>query len=527
MNCNVASIAVFLSIVCCRATNAAWPFQTGDYIPVSPSIADLDGDGDLEIVFGSWDGNCYCLDIDGNLVWATPLHDASGFPPQLHSSPTLIDLDGDILTREVVIGSAKWVGESVVGQLYCLSANGAVLDIFEMPTPVNASPLVCDLESDGVIEIVVGNVKSQFTPPAALYCLTVNHSEGQIELDERWNVSYEGGSIQLGPSAADIDSDGILEIFVSMNGTEPDQGSLFCLDAEGQVIWPFHVKGSRVYHTPAIADIDNDGFLEVLVNPFYNDTHCLDALTGSIEWVFPDPGSAFITSPAVANINDDEFLETVVGCYGADFVFSIRADGTQDWGYPIPEWMGFSSPSIADIDQDGQLEVVIGTDRQPTPYIPAHIYVFRADGSLMWAVEMPSAVYSSPSLADLDGDGFLEIAFGCYDHKFYVLDHNGNTFVPNPNTKPKDLAPWPTYRQNNQRTGFYPGPPRTPKVPGDIAPPGGNGIVDVDDLLAVINAWGECPPPGNKPCIADIAPAATPNNIVDVDDLLMVINNWS
>ena len=33
----------------------------------------------------------------------------------------------------------------------------------------------------------------------------------------------------------------------------------------------------------------------------------------------------------------------------------------------------------------------------------------------------------------------------------------------------------------------------TPSCPADIAPAGGNGTVNVDDLLAVINAWGACP----------------------------------
>jgi hypothetical protein len=49
---------------------------------------------------------------------------------------------------------------------------------------------------------------------------------------------------------------------------------------------------------------------------------------------------------------------------------------------------------------------------------------------------------------------------------------------------------------------------------GDIT---ANGCVDVDDLLAVINAWGPC-----AACAADI----TSNGQVDVDDLLVVINNW-
>jgi hypothetical protein len=63
--------------------------------------------------------------------------------------------------------------------------------------------------------------------------------------------------------------------------------------------------------------------------------------------------------------------------------------------------------------------------------------------------------------------------------------------------------------------------------PADIAPqPIGNGAVDVDDLLAVINAWGPCDP--KESCLADIAPADVPsgNGIVDVDDLLAVINAW-
>ena len=88
-------------------------------------------------------------------------------------------------------------------------------------------------------------------------------------------------------------------------------------------------------------------------------------------------------------------------------------------------------------------------------------------------------------VGDLDGDGTMEVAFGCYDHKFYVLDKDGNTFVPNPNTKPTELAPWPTYRQNNQRTGFHARPPNF--VPGDI---NHDGIVNVDDLLAVLMHWG-------------------------------------
>jgi hypothetical protein len=46
--------------------------------------------------------------------------------------------------------------------------------------------------------------------------------------------------------------------------------------------------------------------------------------------------------------------------------------------------------------------------------------------------------------------------------------------------------------------------------------------VNVQDLLWLINSWGNCPAPPS-PCAADIAP---PSGIVDVSDLLTIINSW-
>jgi hypothetical protein len=55
-------------------------------------------------------------------------------------------------------------------------------------------------------------------------------------------------------------------------------------------------------------------------------------------------------------------------------------------------------------------------------------------------------------------------------------------------------------------------------TPGDV---NGDGSVDVDDLIAVILAWGPCPAPPVA-CPADL----DDNGSVDVDDLIAVILNW-
>ena len=72
--------------------------------------------------------------------------------------------------------------------------------------------------------------------------------------------------------------------------------------------------------------------------------------------------------------------------------------------------------------------------------------------------------------------------------------------------------------------GFWAGAGRIPAplCPPDIAPSGGDGNVDVHDLLAVISDWGICTAPCPPSCDADINGDCT----VDVNDLLAVINGW-
>lgn len=62
-----------------------------------------------------------------------------------------------------------------------------------------------------------------------------------------------------------------------------------------------------------------------------------------------------------------------------------------------------------------------------------------------------------------------------------------------------------------------------PTCRADVAPVGGNGVVNVDDLLAVILTWGQTGPPRPQ---GDTAPPPNGNCTVNVDDLLTVITSW-
>jgi predicted outer membrane repeat protein len=107
------------------------------------------------------------------------------------------------------------------------------------------------------------------------------------------------------------------------------------------------------------------------------------------------------------------------------------------------------------------------------------------------------------------------------------IDHGNNAFLPNDELDvdvdgdtaeiiPLDLDLHNRLVNSVVDAGAYEFPKEPTGCPADIAPDGGNGTVDVDDLLLVINNWGNAGPEGD----------VTGNNIVDVDDLLAVINAW-
>jgi plastocyanin len=60
--------------------------------------------------------------------------------------------------------------------------------------------------------------------------------------------------------------------------------------------------------------------------------------------------------------------------------------------------------------------------------------------------------------------------------------------------------------------------------PADIAPPGGDGVVDAADLGVLLSQWGSCPV--GEECIADIDPPEG-NGVVDAADLGLMLASWS
>src|SRR5512138_3514143 len=139
------------------------------------------------------------------------------------------------------------------------------------------------------------------------------------------------------------------------------------------------------------------------------------------------------SKPAVANLdNDASPKEIIVGTKSGKLAV-FNANGTLRAGWPqtLPCEIA-SSPAIGDIDGDGFPDIAVGCGFATNLADPGGVWAFRRDGTLIWMVRPNGGgagddVYSTPAIADVDGDGQNEVVFGSFDHHVYVIRRNGTS----------------------------------------------------------------------------------------------------
>jgi outer membrane protein assembly factor BamB len=377
-----------------------WMYTTGGAIDSSPAIADVDGDGQLEVIIGSRDNRTYCLN---GLTGAQKWNYTTG-AEIYSSSPAVADVDGDG-HLEVLVGSSD-------KNVYCL--NGKTGDIkwsYTTGGRIWSSPAVADVDGDGHLEVLVGSSDKN------VYCL--NGKTGGI----KWSYTT-GKRVFSSPTVADVNGDGKLEVLVGS-----DDNQVYCLNgATGSKLWNYTTRKS-VESSPAVADVDGDGHLEVLSGSLDNRTYCLNGATGAQKWNYTTGGWVW-SSPTIVDVNDDGHLEAVVSSEDKQVYCLNGTMGTKLWNDTTGALVD-SSPAVADVDGDGHLEVLVGSYDNRTYCLSG------ATGAQKWNYTTEGNIYSSPVVADINGDGHLEVLIGSEDKNVYCLSVVGAPFIAG-------AYPWPS-----------------------------------------------------------------------------------
>jgi hypothetical protein len=129
----------------------------------NPVTADLDGDGELEILFPSYDGRLHAYWLDGTEhgTWPFEVYQPAEGYIRLPSEPVVVDLNRDG-RAEVLLADWTQKGSGAPGRLYVVSAAGEALFTVDLPAASGstwngalAAPTLANLDADPDLEVIL------------------------------------------------------------------------------------------------------------------------------------------------------------------------------------------------------------------------------------------------------------------------------------------------------------------------------------------------------------------------------------
>ena len=453
-----------------------FPYSSGsEEMNVSPTLYDLDGDGRDEIIF-TRGASVMAMRGDGSILWSNAVTFLNYVP------------NGGYQT---VTNGFYWY------------PGGAFLPTLP-PTAVFSSqvspPIVADINGRGIREVVTGwkinpdplaggQDYNPFIKPIFGFAdwgtVGETWSGGVVFLDAlsgRKNFIYHLHQlVESGLAVGHADQGRPLETYV-LN----DSDSVVCFDktkphgfyGKGMLHKQFG-KNQRLtsgsYQFPIdvqVADIDGDGLDEALVPSTQQSTLMEPNETildddGTILWRQWKPvvpltnNNGWLSSACMIPINPDHDNHIDVLSFTHSYEIAFRYwDGAELVSHPGWPRSFFpylpTPPVVGDVDGDGQEEILIGTYNPANNPSDGNLYVFALDGRLKMSIPVPGGLKHAPSLADVNGDGGLDVVFRSLTGVVYVYNFGATT---------KDRVSWSTHRGNKHRDGnqgvslFPPGTP--------------------------------------------------------------------
>ncbi|MEK6861630.1 MAG: S8 family serine peptidase [Nanoarchaeota archaeon] len=391
-----------------------------------------------------------------------------------------IDLDGfkEILFPsrassfpDIILNAYEYNGSLVSGwpkTYYPVFNSGIPGNFIEAPF---SSIVVADVNNNGIPDIIYNNGD---------YLIIADNNgnlfTGNIIEIQNNHLNYCGLYNFGTPAVGNLDNDPDLEIIIvqpapncdSNNLTDMD-GIVFALNIDGTSVsgWPIMTQWTPV-GSPVIGDLDNDNDNEIVIvttngYPVASGIFVFDK-TGNIMAGWPQLQSNFFSStPALADIDGDADLEIIIGdsVTYQEFVFHHSGQIAAGWPRPITYDGETFSPIVLDVNSDQVNDIITSSGDWSTLF--GRVFGWNYGGNALG--DFPKITEERAGLVyvdDIDNDNKLEVVttsnidgYTTSTVPSYYITKGRASIYAWETPYNVSISQWPTFHFNNQRTGLY------------------------------------------------------------------------
>lgn len=423
---------------CSSQKNESWSLHLrGQGTASSPRMVDLNQDGRLDIVLGvggyeNMPSDTAVIAVngaDGSLLWHVPARN------QMVGSALFKDITEDNVP-DVFIGGRT--GElmainghngEVIWRFYPLDTkrNPADDEIFNFYNP----QLVADQDQDQLEDLLISNGGNYLIPPyepnrPVGKLLVISSATGKILKEARMP---DGKEIYMSPVKADLRRNGTEEVIFGTGG-ETIGGKLFRVNLQdvlqndlSRAVILAESKAKGFIAPPILADITQDGILDIIANAVDGLTIAINGATNKLIWETQMPGTELYSSPAIGFFNADSipdfFVNSGVGVWPRIRESKQSLINGKDGKIESQEYSGsfmYASPVVMDYNQDGFDDVLMNINdrisfmRTKAPASQLYILDFHQNTRYPISDTLKGKnIACTPWVGDLDKDGKIDI----------------------------------------------------------------------------------------------------------------------